>query len=186
MLSARYAIASGISLFFWIVPISVKAPKPVILFSLIGSCGGFLYAYTLAGPLAKQIWYQQQEETQEREILLHDFALKELVMKKQLEFEYLGPAQLEEEAIALEQGQQNLKEAPQQKLLPDALPESLKTIIDLVKGNDGSMTQRDLARKTKLKADQIQAAFKELQSRGYGNITSDGRTYTFHLTRQAG
>lgn len=187
MLGSRYCLALAGSFLLWVVPVNVKAPKMVVFLSFVGSGAGFLYALSLATSLSDQQWYSQQERVQEREVLLHDFALKELALKQALELEYFPPAQLEEkEAIALEQGQQNLKQAPEQKLLPDALPDSLKTIIDLIKGNGGSITQRDLARKTKLKADQIQALFKQLQSRGYGNITSDGRTYSFKLTRQTG
>lgn len=186
-MSSRYCLTLAASFLLWVVPINIKAPKFVVFLSFIGSAGGFLYALALATPMSDQQWYKQQKRIQEREVLLHDFALGEMALKQALELEYFPEARLEEkQAIALEAGQQNLKEAPEQKLLSDALPESLKTIIDLIKGNGGSITQRDLARKTKLKADQIQALFKDLQSRGYGSITSDGRTYSFRLTRQAG
>jgi len=185
-LTPRYVIALSASFLFWLVPINIKAPKFVIFLGFVASGCGYLYAFCIATPLSDQQWYNANKRQQERDIMTHDLALEQLAAEEALKLQYFGAAELEEEAIALEQQQQTLQESPQQKLLPDALPESLKTIIDLVKGNDGSMTQRDLARKTKLKADQIQAAFKELQSRGYGNITSDGRTYTFHLTRQAG
>jgi len=189
MLSARYAITCVVSLALWVVPINVKAPKAVIFFCFIGSCGGFLYAYTLADPLEKQIWYRKQEEVQEREVLIHDFALREYVLKQGLDAEYLGPAQLEKEPVAVEETQQELKGTPQLKMLPDALPEHLKTIIQLAQEEGGKITQRVLMRKKqfkdKVKAEEMQQYLRELQKRGYGEITSDGRTFTFHLTRVA-
>jgi len=168
------------------VPINVKAPKFVIFLGFVASGCGYLYAFCIATPLSDQQWYNANKRQQERDIMTHDLALEQLAAEEALKLQYFGAAQLEEEAIALEQGQQNLKEAPEQKLLADALPESLKTVLELIKANEGKITQRDLARKAKLKADEVQALFKQLQSRGYGNITSDGRTYTFHLTRQPG
>lgn len=185
-LTPRYVVALSASFLFWIVPINIKAPKFVVFLSFLASGCGYLYAFTIATPLSDQQWYNANKRQQERDIMLHDLSLEQLAAEEALKLQYFGSAELEKEAIALEQEQQNLKQASEPKLLPDALPESLKLIIQLLKDNGGSITQRDLARKTKLKADQIQTLFKELQSRGYGSITSDGRTYSFRLTRQTG
>lgn len=185
MITTKYCLTLGASFLAWIVPVSIpQTPRPVVLFSFLASGAGYLYALSLATPMSDQQWYSQQERVQEREILIHDFALKEMVLKASLENQYLGSAQVEKEYVASDAEQQKLANPPEPKLLPDALPESLKEIIEVVKNNGGNITQRDLGRKMKLKADQVQKAFKELQARGYGNLTSDGRTYTFHLTRQ--
>lgn len=191
MSSTRYCLTLAGSFLLWVVPVNIKqTPKEIVFLSLIGSAGGFLYALALATPMSDQQWYKQQKRIQEREVLLHDFALGELALKQALELEYFSPAQLEEkEAIALEQGQQNLKESPEQKLLPDALPEHLQTIIQLAKEEGGKITQRGLMKKKqfkdKVKAAEMQTYLRELQKRGYGQVTTDGRTYTFHLTRVA-
>lgn len=184
-LMGRYVVTIALSTTALIVPVNIRATPPFIKFvCLVASVAGFGYSLSLAEPLGNQQWYEAQKNLQEREIMLHDLALGEMAAKEALELEYFPPAQLEEEAIALEQGQQNLKEAPQQKLLPDALSESLTVVIQLIKDAGGTITQRDLSRKTKLKANQVQDIFRELQSRGYGTLTSDGKTYSFQLTRQ--
>jgi hypothetical protein len=187
MITTKYLITLAASFLAWIVPVNIpKTPKVVVFFSFIASGSGYLYALSLATPLADKRWFDEQQRTQEREVLLHDFALGEYALKQALELQYLGQAQVEEEAIAIEQ-QQQLNSAPTQKLLPDALPEHLQLILQVASSKGGIIKVRDVQRApglaNKFKAEEIKSYFLELQSRGYGSVTSDGRSYSFQLTR---
>lgn len=185
MITAKYMLTLTASFLAWVVPVNIpKAPKIITFLSFMASGGGFLYAFSLATPMSDQQWYQNSKRIQERELLKHDLAVEEMVLMAEIERQYLGQVEAKKEAVFVEKEQQKLSQTQERKLLPDALPDALKSVIEIIKSNGGTITQRELARKTKLKADQIQSYFRELQQRGYGNISSDGRTYSFNLTRQ--
>lgn len=186
MITTKYLITLAASFLAWIVPVNIpKTPKVVVFFSFIASGSGYLYALSLATPLADKRWFDEQQRTQEREVLLHDFALGEYALKQALELQYLGQAQVGNEAIAIEP-QQQLNGATQ-KLLPDGLPEHLQLILQVASNKGGLIKVRDVQRApglaNKFKAEEIKSYFLELQSRGYGSVTSDGRSYSFQLTR---
>lgn len=187
-LMPKYLLTMATSTALLIGPVNIKAVPPFIQFlSLASSVCGFTYSLFLAEPLDDQSWYEEQKKLQEREIILHDLALSEMASKQLLELEYFPPAQLEEEAIAVESKEKNLKESPQQKLLTDALPEHLNLILEAAKKSGGTIKHRDAMRakgiSNKYKAEEIKQFFSELQQRGFGNVTTDGRSYTFTLTR---
>jgi hypothetical protein len=181
-------IALSASFFLWLVPINVKAPKFVVFLSFVASGCGYLYAFTLATPMSDQNWYNASKRQQEREIMTHDLALEQLAAEEALKLHYFGEAQFEEkEAIAA--GHPNtIDPGHEAKSLPSAVPDHLLQIAKLAQENGGTIKIRDVQRApglaNKFKADDIKAYFLELQSRGFGNVVSDGRSYTFKLSRQ--
>lgn len=188
MITAKYLIVIGGSFLFWIVPLNIpKMPKTLVAFSLLGSMGGYLYAFSLATSVGDQQWYSTQKRIQEREVLLHDIALEEMYLKASLENQYLGPSQPTKEAEAVEVEQQKLAKPSEQKLLTDALPDHLIAILKAAQKAGGKIKHRDAQRAeglaNKFKAEEMKQFFHELQQRGWGTVTSDGRTYTFNLTR---
>lgn len=185
-LTPRYTLSLTASFLLWIVPINVKAPKFVTFLSFLASGCGYLYAFTLATPMSDQRWYNANKRQQERDIMLHDLSLEQLAAEEALKLQYFGAAQLEEEAIAVET-QKVIHQGPERKLLPNALPDHLAVIARLAQDKGGTLKIRDVQRApglaNRFKAEEIKAHFLELQSRGFGNVVSDGRSYTFQLTR---
>lgn len=186
-MSSKYCLSLAASFLLWIVPINIKAPKFVIFLSFIGSGLGFLHAFTLADSITDQQWYKRQKKIQEREILLHDIALEELALKQALEAQYFPQVEPEKEAIELVEQQQKLANPPEPKLLTDALPDHLKLILQAASDNGGTIKHRDAMRtkglSNKFKAEEVKQFFIDLQNRGWGRVTSDGRSYTFTLSR---
>lgn len=184
---SSYCLSLTFAFLLWVVPINIRAPKFVVFLSLVFSNLTFLHAFTQAGSISDQQWYQKQKKIQEREILLHDIALEELALKQALELQYFPQAEPEKEAIELVEQQQKLANPPEPKLLTDALPDHLKAIIQAAYENGGSIKHREAMRakglSNKYKAEEMKTFFIDLQNRGWGRVSGDGKSYTFTLSR---
>lgn len=186
MIATKYLLTLAASFLAWIVPVNIpQTPKPIVLFSFLASGSGYLYALSLATPLERQRWFNEQQAIQDREVLLHDFALGELVLKQALELQYLGQAEVEPEEVEPEQQHQLTGADP--KALPAALPDHLKIVIAAAKQNGGRIKLRDAYRlkefANKVKAQEMQNYFHELQNAGWGRVVAEGKSVVFVLSR---
>lgn len=186
MITTKYVLTLTASFLAWVVPVNIpKTPKIITFVSFLASGSGFLYAFSLATPMSDQLWYQGNKRIQEREVLTHDLAVEEMVLKAAIESHYLGQAEVEPVAIASQHQARELEAVPAPKMLPSAqIPQHLKFIVDLAQDNGGKVTVRQVGRAFRqLSADQIKAMFDELAKRQFGTVKSDKNSVVFELSR---
>ena len=190
-LSLKYTVTLIGSALLWIVPVSVKAPRLMVLSSFVASIAGFSTCFAMAGAVEEEQDLGQMRKLHDRELITHKFSLEEMVAKQLMEAEYFGSPVVEPdyeaEAIAVAV-QQQLQGQPQRKQLPPetTLPLYLQLVIQLAQANGGSISVREVMRApgvaNQFTADEIKSFFTELQQRGKGTITNDRNSTKFQLS----
>jgi hypothetical protein len=189
-LTGKYIVTFLVSTGFWIVPVSVKAPRLGVLASFLASLTGYTACFCMAGAVEDEQEFNQLERTQKKELVVHRYSLEEMAMKQLMEAEFFGsPVEVkaEPEAIAVA-AQQRLAGQPQRKQLPPeaTLPMYLQLVIQLAQSNGGSISVREVMRApgiaNQFTADEIKSFFAELQERGKGTVTTNRNSTKFHLS----
>lgn len=189
-LTGKYIVTFLVSTLFWIVPVSIKAPRLAVLASFVASLAGYTTCFCMAGAVEDEQELTQLERTQKKELVVHRYSLEEMVMKQLMEAEFFGSSaeqQEEPEAIAVAV-HQHLQGQPQRRQLPPeaSLPMYLQLVIQLAQTNGGSISVREVMRApgvaNQFTADEIKSFFTELQERGKGTVTTDRNSTKFQLS----
>lgn len=186
-LTGKYIVTFLGSTLFWIVPVSVKAPRLGVLASFVASIAGYTTCFCMAGSVEDEQELTQLERTQKKELIVHRYSLEEMAMKQLMEAEFsFTSAEFEEEpdpvAVMAQQqlqGQGQLKQLPQRATLPKAL----EFIIVLAQQNNGRVTAREVNRHIReLSAKEIKDLFQQLAERKLGTVQTEGKSTIFQLS----
>jgi hypothetical protein len=187
-LTGKYIVTILASTGFWIIPVSVKAPRLMVFGSFLASLTGYTACFCMAGSVEDEQEFNQLERAQKKELVVHRYSLEEIVMKQLMDAEFFGPPVEEEpeaEAIAVAV-QQQLRGQPQPKQLPQraTLPKALEFIVALAHQSNGRVTVREVNRHLReLSADEIKQLFQQLAERQIGTIRTDKRSTIFELSQ---
>lgn len=187
-LTGKYIVTFLVSTGFWIIPVSVRAPRLIVFSSFLASLTGYTVCFSMAGAVEDEQELTQLERTQKKELIVHRYSLEEMALKQLMEDEFsFTDAEMEEEpnaiAVAAQQqlqGQGQLKQLPQRATLPKAL----EFIIALAQQNNGRVTAREVNRHIReLSAKEIKDLFQQLAERQLGMVKTDKNSVIFELSQ---
>lgn len=177
-LTSKYSLILAGSVFLWMGPVTVKAPRMVILASFLGSITGFGYCYRMADAVDLEGQLRKKRKVQRMEVINYQFALEEQVMKSQLEARFLVPQVVEVPVKSAEPPPQSLPQKqvsipPERLKVLSELPEHLILILECAIENEAGITARQATRalSNKYSAEEIKAFFQELQSLELGEVS---------------
>ena len=174
----KYCLALLGALFLWIVPVSIKAPKFIILASLSGSIGTFLYAYRLAETLQIQGHSQALEKKKHKDLINYQYALEEDAIRRELYAQYFPETQ----QPTINQPPQLIPPAQEMPAPPTEEEESetAQMLVSLVRlsSNYGWLSASAVKRKSaafkNCPAERVRELFYQLVAGGLGQTRGEG------------
>lgn len=172
---SRWGIVFSGSMLLWIVPISMKAPRLVVLASFVTSIGGFAHAAQLAAGWKDTARVERRTANLNEELEAYRFALEEESIKQQMVLQYFPEAisnQSEPETVA----HQTLS-LPQAKSNP-AIESFINWLCNraVPKASVREVQQAKIPALKGFKSTDIHDLFAQAVEQGYG-IAQDGVFY---------
>lgn len=179
-LTSKYSLIFAGSVLLWLGPVTIKAPRLIILSSFLGSITGFAYCFRMADAVDLEGQLKRKRKVQRMEVINYQFALEEQVMKNQLEARFLVPQVVEVPVKSAEPPQslpqKQVSIAPDRLKKLSELPEHLIALLEAAIENEAGITVRQAMRSnglSKYSAEEIKAFFQELQSLEFGEVVNN-------------
>lgn len=178
--ASKYGMILAGSFGLWLIPVSIKAPRIVVMSSFVTSMAGFAYCFNLATEMGEKSRYSRLRKAQQRELTDYQFALEEAAIKEQLKLQFFPARQPQTVTVAAQALPSQTKTVSpiEQKLEKiAALPQHLELILECAIDNNGKIAVRQAMRfpglANKHNAEEIKAFFYELQEMELGTVGND-------------